>query len=319
MAPQLNRKLVINILGLVVALGLFGFLFTQYAWPGIQKWREASKELSERQKRRDQLRKAFADQDDPKIELRTLKEEIKNLKKTNEALEKVKKDGTEVADLPEELNDPDPEIRRELLRQYIGEVMEVTEKSLKRDLKDARISPPDIKLYTDLDNAAEAAYYMNRATGLRGIVDAMAKTQSEGNSVIFEKLILEDYETGKDRRSGAGNILSYQLKMTLDAKSLMALLYNLNETDAYYFVEDMAIESAGRGRQTLSVDARINTVLVYRSEVEKQIKAGAAGGAAKKKKTGAVGGFLALAFAMQEEAKKQVEAQKNKKWYEFWK
>ena len=60
MALKLNRKLVVNILSIVVALGLVGFLLNRYGIPRIREWVEAGKEITERKKRLDQLKKAFS-------------------------------------------------------------------------------------------------------------------------------------------------------------------------------------------------------------------------------------------------------------------
>jgi len=323
-ALQLNRKLVVNILGIVVALGLVGFLLNRYGMPRIREWVEASKEITSRKKRLDQLKKAFSNQSDPKVELMTLRKEVKGLEKTSQMLEKVNKAGVETQDLPDDLKDPDPEIEIELYRGYIKEVMELAEENLRRELKSARIAPPDIELYSDLANAAEAAYCMNRAGGLRGIIEAMARTKTEGNTIAFSELTLEEFNAGKERRSGIGNVLSYKLNMKLNAQSLIAFMYNLREVDGYYFVEDMTLESAGGGRaggRMLEVETRINTVLVYKSEAERQIKKGAAdvGAVGGAKKMGAVGGFMALAAAMKKRAENELDRQSEKKWYEFWK
>ncbi len=324
MALKLNRKLVVNILSIVVALGLVGFLLNRYGIPRIREWVEAGKEITERKKRLDQLEKAFSNQSDPKVELMTLRKELEGLEKTSQALEKVKKLGVETQDLPNDLKDPDPEIQIELYRDYIEEVMKIAEENLRKELKSARIAPPDIELYSDLDNAAEAAYCMNRAGGLRGIIEAMARTRSEGHTIVFSELGIENYDAGKKRRSGTGNVLSYELDMKMNAQSLMAFMYNLREVDGYYFVENMNLVSAGGGRaggRMLKVKARINTVLVYKSESEKQIKMGAAsvGTGGERKKTGPMGGFMGLAAAMKKSAEKEIARGQDKKWYQFWK
>ncbi len=321
---QLDRKLIINIVGLVIALSAAYAGYSKYMKPRIQYWLEGQKEIAQREKKLERLRTDFGGQNDPNVELKILGEEIENLTQANLALEKVKKMGMETEGLPKELKDPDPEIEIELYRDYISKAMDVQEENLKKDLKSAKISPPDIDLHADLSTAAEAAYYINRAGGLRSIVDAMAKTQSGGNNIIFDQLALESYESGERRRSGTGNILSYQLNMTLSAQGLMAFIYNLQEADGYYYFEDMTLEPAKGGRfdvkkQQLSVESRINTVLVYKSEAERSIKAAAAIAVKKASGGGKLTGIMAMMVAMQKKVERELAEREEKKWYQFWK
>jgi hypothetical protein len=323
MAMQLNRKLIINIVGLVIALIAAYAGYSKYMKPRIQYWLEGQKEIAQREEKLERLRTDFGGQNDPTVELKILEEEIETLTQTNLALEKIRKMGLETDGLPKELEDPDPEIQIELYRDYISQVMDVQEENLKKDLKSALISPPDINLHADLSTAAEAAYYINRAGGLRGIVDAMAKTQSGGNNIIFDELTLENYDRGSNRRSATGNVLSYQLKMTLSAQSLMALIYNLQEAEGYYYFEDMTLEPAKGGRfdvkeQQLSVESTINTVLVYKSEAERRIQM-AADITVKASKGGPLTGVMGMMIAMQKKVDRELKAREEKKWYQFWK
>jgi len=328
MEAKLNRKIVVGIGGVAVAVAILAGMYLLIVRPRMKDWNETRAQIKDRQKRLDQLRKDFSDQDDPSIELRILYAEVQSLEEANKALEKVKKAGRESEDLPEQLKDPDPKIKLELHRDFIKEVMASDEEKITKDLEGAEITPPDFKLYTELKYPGEAAYYMNRSDGLRGIVNSMVKAQSRGSDIIIDKLTLEDYAKGSKRRSAAGNVLSYFFVMTMDAKSLVSFMYNLKDEEGYYFVEEMTIKPATRGRfggsedPKLLIDARINTVMIYKSEVEKEIKKGAAKAAEAKGRVlgdGKVTGFLALAMGMKKSAEKEVERAANKKWYEFWK
>jgi hypothetical protein len=190
----------------------------------------------------------------------------------------------------------------------------------------AQISPPDIQLYTGLGSAEEAAYYMNRAGGLQGIIDALVETQTEGGRVVFDELRLEPYTKGKQRRRGAVNILSYGLQMTMNLENLISFIYHLQEQDGYYFLEQLAIKPgmSRAGTQTpLDVNATVNTLLVFKSEEKKAVKRAAAETtkqrAASKVSGGRVGGLVGLAMGMRRTIEAEKEAEKNKKWYEFWK
>jgi len=323
---KLNRKLVVNIGGIVVAIAAGVALYLFYLKPYVAKWRDVRVEVSTRQKRLSELRKAFANQKNPQDELKVLRQEINSLIKANEALKKIKTPGVETGDLPKELQDPDPEIRRELYRDYMKQVMESTESGIKTILKNAQISPPDIRLYAELDHADEAAYYMNRAAGLKGIAEAMAKARSSGGTIIFDKLFLEDYNTGKGRRTGAVNIMSYSVKLTIDTQALLSFLYNLQESESHYFIENMDITPRGIARsgsaQQLTVDARINTTMVFKSQVAAQVKAvaqamGGQRGPTAGRRRG--GGLMALGMGMKAQVEKEIEEEKTRKWYEFWK
>lgn len=328
MAPKLNKKIVINVGGLVIALAVVGGLYFTVAGPRFKEWRKAVGEIKDREKRLKQLRNLFNKQNDPRVELNVLKQEIKTLKRANNELEKMKKAGMETKDLPPELNDPDPAIRRELYRDYMREVMEVTEKTIKQQLSDAKITPPSIKLYDDLRTAEEAAYYMNRAGGLQGIVNAMGKTQAraqaEGGNIVFQKLVLENYKKGMRRRREAINVLSYGLNMTMDVNSLMSFIYYLQEEDGYYFVDEMKIKPGVSRRGValpIEVGAKISTLMVFKSQAKSQVKKAAAKTASARKKKkgrgGPMGGLLGLAAGMKQTVRE--EKHREKKWYQFWK
>lgn len=329
MEAKFNRRIIVSIGGVAVAIGIVVGLYMFGVRPKTKEWNEVRVKLKEREKKLNQLRNLFSNQDNPTVELRTLKQEIKNLQDANAAFDKIKKPGVETKDLPVELKDPDPQIRLELFRDYIEEVMSVAEENIKRDMKSAGISPPDIKLYAQLNDPGEASYYMNRAGGLQGLTNAIIKTQSGSNdNIILAKLALEDYNTGIERRSTAGNVLSYFLDMTMDMQNLMAFIYNLQEEDGYYFVEEMTIKPARRGRfggenPKLLIDARINTVMIYKSEVMKAIekatkesaKTKMGGGTAR----GGYGRLELLAMGYKKTLERQERRAREKKWYEFWK
>ncbi len=324
MAVKFSRKIVVSVTGVVLAIGLVVVGYMRYLKPRVTEWREARTEIAKREKKLDNLRDAFANQKNPQDELKVLEQEIVNLKEANKALEKVKTVGVETSDLPKELQDPDREIRRELYRDYMKQVMDVAEDRIKGKLRSANIPPPEIRLYTELENADEAAYYLNRAGGLQGLVDAMTKVPADGGSIIFDKLFLEDYKEGIKHRSGAVNILRYAVKMTVDTQSLLSFLYHLQEEDSYYFIEDMTIQPRtsirGAGPQQLNVEATINTTMVFKSQVEAQVKAAAAAAGVKvgQSRQGG-GGWLGLALGMQKQLEKEAEQDKQKKWYQFWK
>jgi hypothetical protein len=322
MDVKLTRKLVVNVAGIVIAVGLLTALYIIYLRPHVEKWREARTELRDRKERLEDLREAFGDQRDPQVELDTLRTEVQNLVKANEAIKKVKTIGVETESLPAELHDPDEEIRRELYRDYMKSAMETSENTIKDKLKSAKIIPPDLNLYTQLDNADEAAYYTNRARGLQGIVNALVKTRTYGGNLIFDNLFLEDYNEGKKSREGAVNIIKYTLNLSMDTRNLVSFLYNLQEEDSYYFVEDMKIEPRGGGRgsstQQLSVETTINTTMVFESQVKAQVKATAE---AIQRATGDApppSGLAALFLGMQEQLEEEERRLAEKKWWQFW-
>ena len=65
MAPKLNKKIIINVTGVVIVLALAaaGYLF--YAGPRLKEWRDSVGEIKKRQGRLKELRKLFNEQDDP--------------------------------------------------------------------------------------------------------------------------------------------------------------------------------------------------------------------------------------------------------------
>lgn len=320
MDPKLRRKLIVSGSGVVVLIGLLVALYIFYLGPRVKVWREARGEVTKREKRLEDLRKSFANQRNPQDEVKVLQEEVKNLSRANDQLKKIQSVGTESSSLPKELQDPDPAIRREMYKDYMKTVMEAAEKKVKEKLKSAQIAPPDIKLYSDLQNADEVAYYMNRAGGLQGLINALAESHSKGGTLLIDSISFEDYATGNVRRDGAVNIMSYSLKMTLDTQTLVSFLYNLKDQDSYYFINQMDITPLGAARgpnQKLSVEARVNTTMVFQSQVQAQVKAVLAKvGRAQK---GGGGGWMLAAAGM---AKKDLDANKGKserKWYQFWK
>ena len=325
MELKLNRKIVVNVVGVVVVLVLVIGFYVTFAKPRMKAWREGRSELRNRHLRLRELEKLFGGQADPRKELRTLKREIANLKEANEALEKLKKGGVEVRDFPKELNDPDRAIKIELYRDYMKEVMEVAEDNIKEQLRNAEITPPDINLYGGLSNPEEAAYYMNRAGGLSGIINAMEKSQSEGSKIIFDSLELENFKKSKRRRKGAINIMSYVVNMTLDTESLMSFIYHLQEQDGYYFVDSVKAKPgrALRGAaKPLNVAARINTLIVFKSQEKKAVKAAAVKTSkSRKKRSGPrkMTGLMALAQGMKASVKQEQKERRERKWYQFWK
>jgi hypothetical protein len=323
MDPKLRRKLIVSGTGVVVLIGLVVALYIFYLGPRLKVWREARQEITSREKRLEELRKAFGNQRNPQDEIRILEQEIQSLTAANQKLQKIKTIGTETESLPKELQDPDPAIRRELYKDYMKQVMEVAGNKLKEKLKNAQISPPDIKLYDDLQNADEVAYYMNRAGGLQGLTNALAQSKTPEGKLVIDELTLEDYATGNKRREGAVNIMSYLLKMTLDTQTLVSFLYNLHEQDAFYYIDHMEIKPRPTTRgasQEIGVEARINTTMIFKSQVQAQVKAMLAeAGKSVNSGGGGGGGWMQdLAMAM----KRDMEAEKakpKKKWYEFWK
>lgn len=322
MDPKLIRKLVVSISGVVVAIALVVGLYLLYLKPYVTKWREARHELTTRERRLEELRKAFGNQENPQAELRALQQEIESLKKANEALEKVKTPGKENSDFPKELDDPEPEIRVELFREYMKPVMDVTKDKIKEKLRNAQISPPEINLYADLRNADEAAYYTNRATGLQGLVDIMTEARRPDGAFVFDNVKLLDYTAGKSHREGAVNLLQYEIELTLDTKSLVSFLYELQDSDQFYYITDMKIEPRTVRRsaeQQLKVSATINTTMVFESKVAEQVKAAAAKVAAPQKKGTTGGGWMAMVASAMSESMEQEKDKPEKKWYEFWK
>ncbi len=323
MDPKLRRKLIVSGGGLAAVIGIIVVAYIMYFGPRLKKWNEARLEVKTRENKLEELRKAFANQKNPQDELRVLQEEINNLQKVDRQLQKIKTPGKENTDFPKELNDPDPQIKAELFRDYMKQVMGVAENTVKEKLKSAQISPPDLKLYEDLNDADEASYYVNRANGLIGILDAMARSRSPNGTLVIDKITLEDYATGIKRREGAVNILSYLFKTTLDMQTLAALIYNLHEEDNYYFVDQIKIlpRTSARGTtQQLSVEARINTTMVFQSQVQAQVqKILVQAQASTGKSSSSSGSWMAqLASSM----KKQQDENKGKgerKWYQFWK
>jgi len=328
-----NRKLVVNVAAIVLGIGLLVILYRTYLRTYVTQWREARTELNARKTRLGELRKAFGNQRDPKDELKTLKEEVKNLTDATQSLQKLKTVGMETRDLPADLHDPDEEIRRELYRDYMKNAMETSENMIKDRLKQAKILPPNLQLYTQLEDADEAAYYTNRARGLQGIVNALAKTRAYGGNLLFEELKLQNYEEGKRNREGAVNILTYSMKMTMDTSNLVAFIYNLQEEDTYYYFKNMKISPRGAGRsggggggggggQQLTVETTIATTMIFESQVKAQVEATAQ--ALKRSTLGSSGGgggkgLAALFAGMQQQMTKDEEYHSEKKWWEFWK
>jgi hypothetical protein len=262
-----------------------------------------------------------------------LRQELKNLGKANASLEKIKKPGLESDALPKELKDPDPRIRKALVNDYMKEVMAVTEQNMKQALGDVQITAPDFKLFEPIYAFPQAAYYMNRANGLQGIISALVKTKSEhGGEITLAALGLESYKKGIKRRKASQNVLSYTMEMTMNLQSLMSLMYNLQEEEGYYFVSDMTITRATSRRFSsrdssddikLLVGARINTVMIFESQMAKALKKAVEKSASAKKqrsrKRRRGGGLFALAGGMRQTALEEVKRGTEKKWYEFWK
>ncbi|MBI5118708.1 hypothetical protein HZA56_19745 [Candidatus Poribacteria bacterium] len=321
MEAKLSRKLVVSIAGVVAGLAALAVVYVMYLRPYVKVWLKARSEINERKEKLAELRKNFGDQANPQSELRTLQQEINVLVDANKALKKVKTPGTETSALPKELEDPDKEIRRELYRDYLKQVMDLAEDGMKEKLKTANIPPPDFELYTELDNAEEAAYYMNRAAGLKGLIEAIIKSRSSGSAVTLDYLTLENYEEGKKRREGAVNVINYALKMSMDTQSLVSFLYNLQAQDSFYYVEEMQLQPRGAGRGSggaqLDITARINTTMVFQSQVNSQVQAAAA--AITGGKGGGGGGLMSLFAAATQEVAAEQRRRSEKKWYQFWK
>jgi hypothetical protein len=326
MDAKLRRKLIVSGVGVVVVIAFIVGLYLLLLKPYVKSWREARDEIRKREDRLNELRTAFANQRNPEDELKVLQEEVVNLTKANEELQKLKTAGVERKNLPRELDDKDPEIRKELYRDYMKQVMEAAKNKVKDKLKSAQISPPDIDLFTDLKDADEVAYYMNRAAGLQGIVDALTKSRTSDGTLVFDKLTLEDFGPGMKRRQGAVNILNYQLKLTMDTQTLMSFLYNLREEPSYYFIESLEItprSAVGGKKQQLSVDAKVDTTMVFQSQVQAQARAAAAKAATVGKPGARIsggGGWMGqMAAAMKKQQEEEAHKAKEKKWYQFWK
>ena len=329
----MNRRLIVSIGGIVAALVVLVSLYILVVRPQMKKWNDVRVELKKNNKKLTELRKAFGGQDDPRDELATLRQELKNVGRANNALKKIKKPGLESDDLPIELKDPDPKIRVALVNDYLQEDMSVSEENIRKDLDDAGIKAPNFKLYTHLKYFPEAAYYMNRANGLQGIINAIVKTKTATDSEItFNVLGLEGYTRGIKRRESSRNVLSYSMQMTMDMQSLMVFMYNLQEEEGYYFVSSMNVRPTISRRFStqkktdnlkLLVDTRINTVMIYKSQVIKDLKRAVASSSDAKKRSlqssgGKVTGFMALARGMATSVESKTSEQ-EKKWWEFWK
>lgn len=325
MDPKLRNKLIVSGVGLALFIGAVVASYMFYLGPRLKAWNESRKEVSKRQERVEELHKEFANQRDPKVELKTVEEEIQNLTVVLKDLEKIQAKGTEVRDLPPELNDPEEAIRRELYKDYMKQVMEVASNNLKEKFKAGQISPPDLVLYEDLERADEVAYYMNRAGGLTGIVDALAEAKTPASTLVVDSVTMENYETGIQRREGAVNVLSYLLNMTLDTQTLISFIYHLRDQNNYYFMDEIIINprTTARGStQQLSVQARINTTMTFESLVKSQVQtvlAKAKEGTGGIKSGGGGGGFARLARAMKEQMEEDKKKGDEIKWYQFWK
>jgi hypothetical protein len=318
MQPKVKKKLIVSIGGIAVFIALLVPVYLLYGKEPVKNWLQSRQQLKERQKRLEELRQAFDNQTNPQIELSKLKEEVARLTEANNALQKLKTPGTETGQLPQTLNDPDPEIRKELYNEYMKPVMETSENVIKEKLKGARISPPELNLYTPLDTAEECAYYMNRAKGLMGFIDALANSRSPGGTLAISKIGLENYKDGSKRREGAVNIMSYDVALSMDTLTFVSFLYNLREGNNYYFFDEMNIvprRGAGDNAQ-LDIEARLNTTMIFESQVKAQVQKIAAA-TAKGKVVG--GGFMAIAAAMAQEREKALREQSEKKWWQVWK
>jgi len=334
MADSSQRKIVISVVGLAVVLGLAiaGYMFV--AKPKLKQWGDDRKQIKKREKTLNAFRKSFGEQKDPNTELRLLKTEVLRLIQANKTLERIKIPGVEKTDFPEELKDKDPAIEKELFRNYMEHTMDAQENALVNMFKEARIPPPDIELYEDLSHADEAAYYTNRAAGLKGIVSALAKTASQGNAIIVEDIEFEDYKKGRMRSKGVLNVLSYSLDMTVNAESMAAFLYNLKEEKGYYYVETIEMEPSSKhsfskggdsGGMNLSVSAKINTTMVFESKIKRAVSkattrmikaAGKRPGGGAKKGSG-MGGIFGMASGMQSTLSEEEERARQKKWWQF--
>lgn len=323
MDPKLRRKLIVSGVGVAIFIALVAAAYIFVLSPRLKVWREAREEIGKRQTRLDELRKKFANQKNPQDEIAAVEQEIKNLRATIQQLEKVKTPGTETTSLPKELNDPEEAIRRELYKDYMKQVMDVAGGKIKERLKTAQISPPDLVLYEDLEQADEVAYYMNRAAGLQGIINALAKSRSPESILTIDNLAMEKYAEGIKRREGAVNVLSYLLKTTMDTQTLISFLYNLRDESGFYYIESMEIKpgkSARGSSPQLSVEARIDTTMIFKSQVEIQVRTVIAQASKPAAKAGGGGGgwMAEMAMAMKAEAERAKNRPK-KKWYEFWK
>ncbi len=327
-----NRRLIVSIGGVVAALAVLVGIYVFIISPRTKAWREDRVEIQKSDKRLAELRILFKDQDGPKVEINVLKQEFKNLGKANASLDKIKKKGMETKDLPKELMDPDPKLRIALINDYMKEVMSVSEENIKQDLVNVQIMAPDFKLYNKIKASPEAAYYMNRANGLQGLVNAITRTKAEnGGEIAFAELKLEDYDKGVKRRMASQNVLSYSVEMTMNAQGLMSLMYNLQEEEGYYYISDMTVKPAASGRFStgassggfkLLVDARINTVMIFESQVESALKQAIQKAGGSKKGSGggvASGWFAAFSMQAQQTADSEAGVKVEKKWYEFWK
>jgi hypothetical protein len=327
MDKSLIRKIIVGVGGGVALIAILITLYIMVVKPKLKGWNDVRVEVKKLEKKRDELREIFANQNDPRVELKILQQEIDSLETANRGFDKIKKPGVEAGDLPKELKDPDQQIRLELFRDYLKEVMSIAEQNIKSDLEEAGIVAPTLELYTELAHPQEAAYYMNRAGGLKGLVNTIIKTKSATNKkILFDSLEIEGYRAGTKRRAAAGNTLSYSVEMIMDMQSLMAFAYNLNEEDGYYFFEQMTIKPVPRrrtsgGEVVLLVNARVNTVRIYKSEVMSAVKKAmkkSAEASKKKASSGKLTGFLALAVGGGG-SEGEGGGTSEKKWYEFWK
>ncbi len=321
MQAKFSRKLIVSVSGVVAGLAALAVVYVIYLRPYVKLWLEARSEINKRKTRLEELRTAFGNQSNPQAEISVLKQEIAILTEANKALKKVKTPGTE--SLPEVLEDPDEKIRLELYRDYLKKSLEDNEDNLKEKLRGANIPPPEFELYVEIDKVEEAAYYLNRATGLGGLVDAISKSRPGKASLTLDELSLEDYGEGNKRRDGAVNIYSYGLKMTMDNQTLISFLYNLQSQDSYYYVEDMQIEprggGGGSGSPQLGVTATVNTTMVFESQAKSQVKAAAEAISAAGKPAAAGGGMLGAFLMMQSQIQEEKAKAGQKKWYQFWK
>ena len=331
-----NRRLIVSIGGMAAAIAVLVGLYVVVVRPRTKAWRDVRVEIKKSDKRLADLKKMFRGQDDPKAEIKILRQEFTNLQKANASLNKIKKPGIEAKDLPDEIKDPDPKLQVDILNEYMKEVMSVSEENITKDLEEIQIPAPDFKLYNKMYVFPEAAYYMNRANGLQGIINAIVRTKSEtGGEITFAELKLEDYKKGSRRREASRNVLSYSVEMTMNLQSLMSLMYNLQEEEGYYYVSNMTVKPAksrrfssgdASGDFKLLVDARINTVMIFKSQM-KSASRQAAGKSADAKQSaanlrargGKFGGLMALAGGMKKTATKEIQEAADKKWYEFWK
>ncbi len=320
MDAKLRRKIIVSAVGIVAAIGVLVGAYLFALKPYVKSWQAAREEIRTREKKLADLRKAFADQLNPEDEMKVLREEIDGLTKANQALKKLQTAGVEPKSLPAELSDPDPQIKIEMYKDYMKQIMDAAKEKIKEKLKTAQISPPDLQLYSELKKADELSYYLNRAAGLQGIVDALSKSRSSDGVLVFDKLTLEDFGAGSKRREGAITILSYQLKLTMDTQSLMSFLYNLRDEPSYYYIEELDITPRSGGpskKQQLSVDTRVDTTMIFKSQVEAQVKEAAA--AASQSVGAPPGGLFGWAVQMKQQMEEDKKTGVQKKWYQFWK